>query len=593
VAASEPPEYGLALSGGGFRAAFFHVGVLARLAEIDVLPKIEVISTVSGGSIVGALYYVRLKRLLESTPDGGIGKNGYMRLVADVESDLRRGVQKDIRGRIFANPWKNLKMAAWGPYSRSDRIGDLCDRHIYGKAWGERPGKWGLPGPVPKKPVELQELLIAPLGAGKSFNPARQNKNRREKVPVLLINATSLNSGHNWRFEAIRMGESLPEDEDSASIVEQVDKNMRLMPGYFDPTPPQRPVPEQHMAIPLAKGVAASAGVPGVFQPLTLDEMYDGVTVQLVDGGVQDNQGIQGLLDWECDRIIVSDASGQMSDMEKPSARIPGVVGRSGSIARDRIRDEQLIAALEKPVAKRAVMHLRMGLQVTAVGPGESRADAPTELAGDCSTTDFEVAEDVQSALSRIRTDLDHFSDAEASSLELDGYLMSRFELAQNGFGDGDQLFDWVFYEKSLRKALESGSDRRLMRRLEAGRRRFLRFLWMWKPGPAVAGVLLTLAAATAIFLAWDRTVEALGSQMPLWWLLAGLFAAVLLGFAYGLNPRGRVMRFAIGMALRVVLLFLGAVAALAAPLVFATVLGKELGRKPFKRRWIRQTRTS
>ena len=78
--------------------------MLARLAEIGLLPKIEVISTVSGGSIVGALYYVRLKRLLESTPDGEIGDQGYMELVSEVESDLRRGVQKDIRGRVFANP---------------------------------------------------------------------------------------------------------------------------------------------------------------------------------------------------------------------------------------------------------------------------------------------------------------------------------------------------------------------------------------------------------------------------------------------------------------------------------------------------------
>lgn len=47
---------GLALSGGGFRASFFHIGVLARLAELDLLRPIEVISTVSGGSIIGALY---------------------------------------------------------------------------------------------------------------------------------------------------------------------------------------------------------------------------------------------------------------------------------------------------------------------------------------------------------------------------------------------------------------------------------------------------------------------------------------------------------------------------------------------------------
>ncbi len=53
---SAQPKIGLALSGGGFRAAFFHLGVLARLAELGLLRRIEVVSTVSGGSIVGAAF---------------------------------------------------------------------------------------------------------------------------------------------------------------------------------------------------------------------------------------------------------------------------------------------------------------------------------------------------------------------------------------------------------------------------------------------------------------------------------------------------------------------------------------------------------
>jgi hypothetical protein len=48
-------KVGLALSGGGFRATLFHLGVLARLAECNVLRSVETLSTVSGGSIGGAL----------------------------------------------------------------------------------------------------------------------------------------------------------------------------------------------------------------------------------------------------------------------------------------------------------------------------------------------------------------------------------------------------------------------------------------------------------------------------------------------------------------------------------------------------------
>ena len=59
-------KVGLALSGGGFRASFYHIGVLARLAEADVLRHVDVLSTVSGGSIVGAHYYLLLRDLLET-----------------------------------------------------------------------------------------------------------------------------------------------------------------------------------------------------------------------------------------------------------------------------------------------------------------------------------------------------------------------------------------------------------------------------------------------------------------------------------------------------------------------------------------------
>jgi NTE family protein len=51
-------KLGLALAGGGFRASLFHVGVLRELARRGLLGKVEVLSTVSGGSIVGALYYL-------------------------------------------------------------------------------------------------------------------------------------------------------------------------------------------------------------------------------------------------------------------------------------------------------------------------------------------------------------------------------------------------------------------------------------------------------------------------------------------------------------------------------------------------------
>src|SRR4051812_500802 len=54
-------KLGLALSGGGYRAAAFHLGTMRALNRLGLLKKVDVFSTVSGGSIVGADYVLHLK----------------------------------------------------------------------------------------------------------------------------------------------------------------------------------------------------------------------------------------------------------------------------------------------------------------------------------------------------------------------------------------------------------------------------------------------------------------------------------------------------------------------------------------------------
>jgi NTE family protein len=50
------PVIGLALSGGGSRAIAFHLGCLRALHDLGILDRVKVLSTVSGGSVIGALY---------------------------------------------------------------------------------------------------------------------------------------------------------------------------------------------------------------------------------------------------------------------------------------------------------------------------------------------------------------------------------------------------------------------------------------------------------------------------------------------------------------------------------------------------------
>ena len=52
-------DIGLCLSGGGYRAAVFHLGSLVRLNEAGLLPRLRTVSSVSGGSIVAGLLGLR------------------------------------------------------------------------------------------------------------------------------------------------------------------------------------------------------------------------------------------------------------------------------------------------------------------------------------------------------------------------------------------------------------------------------------------------------------------------------------------------------------------------------------------------------
>jgi len=51
-----PSRVAVSLSGGGYRAALFHAGVLNELDQLGV--RIQAVSSVSGGSIIGSFYAV-------------------------------------------------------------------------------------------------------------------------------------------------------------------------------------------------------------------------------------------------------------------------------------------------------------------------------------------------------------------------------------------------------------------------------------------------------------------------------------------------------------------------------------------------------
>jgi predicted acylesterase/phospholipase RssA len=404
-------KIGLALSGGGYRASLYHIGVLARLAECNVLRRVEVLSCVSGGSIVGAYYYLKLRQLLQQTPDGEVTDSAYVDLVREVTEEFLTGVQKNLRRRLISNVPGDARMLLT-KYSLSDRAGELMEEHFYGQLRTE-PGPWRMP-----------DLLIAPAGSGDGFALRYENWMRAAKVPTLVLNATTLNTGHSWQFTASWMGEP------PSTLDERVDASRRLRRVYYQDAPPdgdlRRPT--------LGKAVAASACVPGIFPPVALTKLYDGIDVELVDGGVHDNQGIASLLEQDCTVVLVSDASGQLRDTDDPKRGLAGVLNRSNSVLMKRVRGAQFEELLGRvragPLRGFMAVHLTKGLPAPPRDWIGCQEPWDPEDGEHDSTSPYGIDQRVQRALSELRTDLDAFSDDEAYGLMAAGYLMTKHDLA-------------------------------------------------------------------------------------------------------------------------------------------------------------------
>ncbi len=78
---TENSNTGLALSGGGFRATLFHLGAVWRLNELAILPEIDAISSVSGGSILAGLMAARWPSL---TFQGNVATNFQDEIVSPI-----------------------------------------------------------------------------------------------------------------------------------------------------------------------------------------------------------------------------------------------------------------------------------------------------------------------------------------------------------------------------------------------------------------------------------------------------------------------------------------------------------------------------
>jgi NTE family protein len=144
------PQAGIALclSGGGYRAMLFHLGALWRLNEIGYLPKLDRISSVSGGSITAGVLGLKWGRLAFGA--GGVSSA----FDAEVVQPLRELASTTIdEGAVIGGVLL--------PGSVSDKVVSAYRKHVFGTA-------------------TLQDLPSDP--------------------PRFVINATSVQTGALFRF---------------------------------------------------------------------------------------------------------------------------------------------------------------------------------------------------------------------------------------------------------------------------------------------------------------------------------------------------------------------------------------------------------
>jgi predicted acylesterase/phospholipase RssA len=407
-------KVGLALSGGGFRASFYHLGVLACLAERDILRDIEVLSCVSGGSIVGACYWLKLRqRLLKPEP---MRHESYIELVHELIAHFQDAVRANLRGKIQPRMaevvWRflNDERGVLDP----EKAAVALEEYFYRPLWPDG------------GPIQMDQLVFRPtdhnatLTGSEEFNPGKHNWLRAHKVPAFILNATTVNTGHAWRFTPTWMGEA------PWSVHESADSVPRFEWSMYDK--------DAGWQIGLARAVAASACVPMIFAPLRIGQYYgQGIEISLVDGAVHDNQGSVSLLASGCNVIIVSDACAQL--MLQP-APVPGLKGLRTSAWRfvNTLMERVRLANFADLESRRrsgllrglAFIHMKAGLDADVIRlrfsqEANNLERAPLSPSG--------VRKDFQRALAELRTDLDVFTTDEANGLMACGYQMASKDL--------------------------------------------------------------------------------------------------------------------------------------------------------------------
>jgi NTE family protein len=382
---SRRPKIGLTLSGGGVRAAVFHLGVLRRLAAQGLFESVATISTVSGGSLVMAAVM----------SGAGMKWPSSATFNAEIFPELRRIMTTRDLFSFGAVGWRGLAKFNLSLLTRRAQVlAELLEQ------------QWGISGHVAELP----------------------------DVPAWFINSTCVETGKNWRFSKREMGDwqfgrhfsptiSLAQAAAASAAVPYAIGALRFeIPpeGWWETNPVTR-------------------------QP-TKPKIPTATVVRLWDGGAYENLGLEPLYkighpQQACDFLVCSDASGPLlpPGTSPIAALLKGHLSspRLFDVASDQIRSLRsriLMADIAAGNIKGVL--LRMGNSVRSVDVKSDR----TRPVGfyDAFQTDEQAAMALQ-----YPTDLKALSDAQFAALARHGFEVADVTMTIHAPAGFPQSIQW------------------------------------------------------------------------------------------------------------------------------------------------------
>lgn len=362
------PMRGLALSGGGFRATLFHLGLIAYLYDAEytsirdghpnaALSGIEHIASVSGGSIMAG----HLLHNWESYTNFS-DKDEFARVACQLIDFIR----KDIRGRIVRRLPVILPQHFASIYARNNFKGsrtarlrrstsDRLERYYRDELFGER--------------------TIGDLGSS--------------NTPEFYILATNIVDFKEPAWFS---------------------KDGFHSRGTFHPA-------ESHL---LANAVAASSAFPGMFTTIRFSPGDGADPIRLADGGIYDNLGVRRFSQLlkasvPLNEIIVSDAAVAYKDRKTPEYLEPITVPiTSADLLFDRVYEGEI----------------EFANRVNAANSGCTFKFLQLKNAITNKSNPFRLSAEYVEHIKFFRTDLNYFNDLEIAALVRHGYSTAHEKLS-------------------------------------------------------------------------------------------------------------------------------------------------------------------